>query len=365
MKANELVENIGTLLGEDFTNNPLWSEEELFKDLQVVLSLFGELTMLVDRCRVCLVDYVTGEMTLPLDLGQVYLGQYSQELMDIVDLGESEFLEETWGKDTTGSPKGMVVWGLGGEGVGRFIPVPSTIEVPAGGGSGVSEIELASPDTSVWKVTVGTDGVLSTSAGTTADPTQVIEGYGSYWDLSIDNSGVLTLSSSSSTTSSDLVLVDSGGVSWAVGAGLGGVLVTDLSQIGAGLLTGIIITKDGVDTYQDGNSDYGILVDIYSDGVSTTPDHVAKMERDYGFVQFCGQYTGQGTVWYKGLPQELYSLYNEVVVSDGLLPIIMHGVLSRALAKEGDGQDLEKSRLLSGVFVSECAAIRDTFGKRW
>jgi len=365
MKAKELVENIATLLGEDFTYNPLWTEAELFKDLQTIMGLFGELTMIVDRCYVGLVDYVTGEVEVPKDFGQVYFGQYSQEFMDLVDLDETEFLEETWIKDTTGSPKAMTSWGKGGRGKVRFIPVPSTVEVPAGGGTGVADIQMASPDSSVWKVTVNTSGVLLSAAGTVADATQVVEGYGGYWDLSIDNNGVLILTASSSTTASDLVLRDSSGVSWAVGAGLGGMLQTDLAQSGPGLCVSVIITKAGVDAYQDFNSDYGVVVDAYATGVAATPDHVVKMDRDYGAVQFGGQYTGQGTIWYKGLPQELYSLYTEVVVSAGLLPVLEHGVLARAWAKQGDGLDMEKSQLMAKIFLSECVAIRDTFGKRW
>jgi hypothetical protein len=120
-----------------------------------------------------------------------------------------------------------------------------------------------------------------------------------------------------------------------------------------------------VDTYQDGNSDYGILVDLYATGTSTTPEHVGKLSDDYGMVQFGDQYLGEGTMWYKGLPKEVFNLYTELVISDGLLPVIKHGVIARALNKDGDGQDKEKSKLLGNVFLSECDAIRNTFGKRW
>ena len=70
-------------------------------------------------------------------------------------------------------------------------------------------------------------------------------------------------------------------------------------------------------------------------------------------------------MWYKGLPKEVFNLYTEVLISDGLLPVIKHGVMARALAKDGDGQDKDKSKLLGSIFLSECDAIRNTFGKRW
>ena len=104
---------------------------------------------------------------------------------------------------------------------------------------------------------------------------------------------------------------------------------------------------------------------MYADGVGSSPEHTVKLSNDYGVVQYGSQYLGESTIWYKGLPQTIHSLYSEVLISPGLLPIIKHGVLSRALAKDGDGQDLDKSKLLSGIFVSECSAIKDTFGKRW
>ena len=368
MKAKELVEEIATMLGEDFEYAPLWTEVELFKELQVVLRLFGELTQLADRCQVCLVDYTTGEVDLPEDFGQLYFGQFSQEFMDVVDLNELEFLSETWMADSRGGPKGMTVWGQGGRSKARFVPVPSTVEVFAGGGSGVDEIVIASsPGGVLWKV-VCTSGVLvSSSTASAASAVQVIEGYGSYWNLGITDAGELTLSASSSTTESNLVFNDSvgNGQLWAVNAELGGVLDTQYAQWGPGVCVGVLLTKDGVDTYQDFNGDYGIVVDAYADGVGTTPDHVIKLESDYGFVQYCGQYEGCGTMWYKGLFRRLYSLYNEVMVNDGLLPVIKHGVLARAWAKEGDGQDLQKSKLMSMVFVNECKALKNSFGKRW
>jgi len=367
MKAIDFVEEVAELLSEDFTYSPQWTKAELFKDLQVVLWLFGELTQLVDRCGVELVDYLTGEVDLPDGFGQTYLGQYSQEMLDIVPLGESEFLDEDWMADGAGDPKGMLVWGSGDRSKARFVPRPSTVEVPAGGGTGIASLLIADSGANVWAL-LSVSGVLTTvSSAGVADSIQVIEGYGAYWDLGITTSGELTLTASTSTTSSNLVLNNSvvDGRAWSVVAGLEGVLVTDIAQWGPGLCTGVIVTKAGVDVYQTGNSDYGILVDAYATGSATTPDHVVKMDRDYGFVQYCGQYLGQGTFWYKGLPQEVYSTYNEMVISAGLLPVIKHGVLARAFSKDCDGQDKQKSKLLGNLFISECYAIKDTFGKRW
>ncbi|MCP4666292.1 MAG: hypothetical protein GY849_07985 [Deltaproteobacteria bacterium] len=366
MKAIELIEEIGELLGEDFTYSPLWSKDELLSDLIVVVRMFGELTLLVDRCRVCLLDYTTGEITLPDDFGQLFFGQYSQEFLDIVDLNETEFLNEAWLADGTGSPQGITVWGSGDNVKARVIPVPTTIEVPGGGGTGVDSV-LIDDGGSIWTVTCSEGVLISTLAGVTASAVQVIYGFGSYWDLGINTSGVLTLTASSSTTDSNLVLTDiaGDGREWAISAGLGGVLETDLGQWGPGLCTGIIVSESGVDTYQTGNSDYGILVDLYADGVSVSPEHVGKMSEDYGFVQYGDQYLGEGTMWYKGLPRRVDSLYSEVVISKGLLPVIKHGVLARAFSKDGDGQDLEKSNLLGKVFLSECESLKNTFGKRW
>ena len=368
MKATELIDEVGELLGEDFTNNPLWTKAELLKDLKVIIHLFAELTLLVDRCSVRLLDYNTGEMTLPTDFGQLYLGQYSQEFLDVIDLGETEFLDEAWTAEATGTPLGITTWGLGGDAKGKVIPVPTTIEVPAGAGTGVASVGITDSGAGVWTL-ISTAGILVTSSGGSASAVQVIEGFGNYWDLGVDTSGVLTMTASSSTTSSDLVLTNStpDGREWSVTAGLGGVLVTDLAQGGPGVLTGLIVAESGVDTYQDFDpaTDYGILVDMYADGVSTSPEHVAKLADDFGVTQYGDQYLGESTIWYKGLPQPVYDLYSEVVISEGLLPIIKHGVLARALSKDGDGQDLEKSKFLSNVFVSECKAVRDTFGKRW
>jgi len=368
MKATELIDEVGELLGEDFTNNPLWSKVELLKDLKVVVQLFGELTLLVDRCSVRLLDYNTGEMTMPKDFGQMYFGQYSQEFLDLVDLGETEFLDEAWAAEGKDTPQGFTTWGLGGDARGKIIPVPTTIEVPVGSGTGVASIGITDGGASVWTL-VCTSGVLITSAGGSSSAVQVVEGFGNYWDLGITAAGELTLTVSSSVTSSDLVLTNStpDGREWSITAGLGGVLVTGLAQGGPGVLTGLIVSESGVDTYQDFNpaTDYGILVDTYADGVSTSPEHVAKLSSDYGVTQYGSQYLGESTVWYKGLPQTVHDLYNEVVISDWLLPVVKHGILARALAKDGDGQDLDKSKLLASIFVSECKALRDTFGKRW
>jgi hypothetical protein len=366
MKATELIDEVGELLGEDFSNNPLWSKVELLKDLKVIVQLFGELTLLVDRCSVRLLDYNTGEMTLPGDFGQMYFGQYSQDFLDVVDLGETEFLDTLWAAQGKEVPQGITTWGIGGDAKGKVIPVPTTIEVPAGSGSAVASIGVADSGAGVWTV-VCTNGVLVTSSGGSASAVQVVEGFGNYWDLGVSTSGELTLTASSSTTSSDLVLEDTilGGINWSITAGLGGVLVSDLAQGGPGVLTGLIVSEGGVDTYQDFNSDYGILVDAYATGVSVSPEHVVKVSSDYGFTLYGSQYLGEGTVWYKGLPQDVHDLFSEVVISDGLLPIIKHGVLARALAKDGDGQDLDKSKFLANVFLSECGAIKDTFGKRW
>lgn len=366
MKAIEFIDEIAEVLGEDFEYSPLWTREGLLKDLQVVWGLFSELTMLVDRCRACVLDYNTGEIKLPPDFGQLYFGQYSQEFLDIVGLGETEFLSEAWTADGTGDPQGITVWGSGDRSVARVIPVPTTIEVPGGGGTGVSSVKI-SDGGSIWTVTCSEGVLISTAAGASADSTQVIEGFGSYWDLGISVSGELTLSSSSSTTSSNLVLDDiaGDGRGWAVTAGLGGVLQTDLGQWGPGVCTGILVSESGVDTYQDFDSDYGVVVDVYADGVTVSPEHVGKLDTDYGFVLFGDQYLGEGTMWYKGLLKGVYGLYTEMMLSPGLMPIIKHGVLARAFAKDGDGQDLEKSKLLANVFMSECEAVKNTFGKRW
>lgn len=365
MKATDLLDEIGEQIGEDFSHSPLWTKAELVKDLRVVVGLFGELTQLVDRCRVCLVNYNTGESIMPTDFGQVFFGQYSQQHLDLVALGETEFLSETWPKDTTGSPKGITSWGQGLNGRVRFIPVPTTVEVPVGTGTAVSSITL-NDGVSDWDVECD-NGVLVTSAGTGTAETYVVEGYGLYWDLTVNTSGVLVLTASSSTTSSEIVFKDAShaGRNWAVAATLSGELWTEYAQGGYGVCTGVIVEESGVDTYQDMNSDYGIVVDAYADGVATSPEHCVKVDKAFGVVQFGSQYTGEATIWYKGLPQEVENLYSEIVISDGLLPIVKHGLLARAYAKDGDGQDLQKSKLLAAVFLSECRAVRDTFGKRW
>lgn len=225
MKATDFIDDIGELLGEDFTYSPLWTKAGLLKDLQVVWGLFGELTMLVDRCRVCLLDYTTGEVTLPEDFGQLYFGQYSQEFLDIVDLNETEFLSETWMADGTGTPQGITVWGVGDRAKARMIPVPSTIEVPGGGGTGVVSV-LLDDGAAIWTVTCSEGVLVSTLAGVTASTVPVVYGYGLYWDLGIDTDGVLTLTASSSSTVSNLVLTDIAldGREWAVTAEVGGVL---------------------------------------------------------------------------------------------------------------------------------------------
>jgi len=366
MKAGELIDEVGELLGEDFTYSPLWTKAEILLDLQVVIRMFGELTNIVDRCRTCLVDYTTGEVIVPDDFKGLYFGQYSQEFLDLVDLNETEFLAEAWIADGTGTPQGLTTWGSGDDAKVRVIPVPTTIEVPGGGGTGVASV-LVSDGASVWTVTCSEGVLISTLAGATADAVQVVYGYGSYWDLGITTDGELTLTASSSTTASNLVLTDiaGDGREWAVTAELGGVLQTDLGQWGPGVCTGILVSESGVDTYQTFNQDEGIVVDVYATGVSTSPEHVGKLSDDYGMVQYGDQYLGEATLWYKGLPKDVHSLYTELEISVGLLPVIKHGLMSRLLAKDGDGQDKEKSKLLGHIFLSECFALQDTFGKRW
>ncbi|MBU2177482.1 MAG: hypothetical protein KJ556_20510, partial [Gammaproteobacteria bacterium] len=125
-------------------------------------------------------------------------------------------------------------------------------------------------------------------------------------------------------------------------------------------LDGVDQTITQIDVTQDDN--YGIIVDAYATGVSTTPDSVIRINEPVGMVLYDRTSDDSMDLWYIGHGGNITTIEDELFISGAFIPIIKHGILALAYGHESDGQDLKKYKLLTGIFTAECDAVKRIFG---
>jgi len=362
MRVNDFLTDLGDMLQEDYVTSPVWTKAEVFGYVRQTLKTFCQLTQLIDRHENRLVNGTDGGVSMPEDFDQLYMVQFSQLMKDIVTVEEFDFAQDGWLSDVKGVPMASTVVGSGGSATVGFAPVPSSV-YDGGVSPGTTLTVRLDSGTDEWLLTV-TAGVLSTAISAGAASTLVIAGPSTYWDLGITVAGQLTLTASASTSADTVILQDAGSthLHWEVESSDSGELITGASGGQYGLGVAAILDTT---TYQDFDQEYGIIVDAYADSVSSTPADVVKVNSPVG-VSLVGRSGDEAaTVWYKGSHRDLGSYYNDIWLSDGLMPVLKHGVLALAFGHDGDGRDVEKAELMKNIFFAECTSIRGIFESRW
>jgi len=364
MRVNEFLDIAGNYLQEDFSTSPVWTKDELLGCVRQVYRQFCVLTGLVDKTEIRLINGTTGEADVPKDFESLYFAQHEQRHLDIVKLDELDFVSGTWLGGTTGTPNAVSVIGSGDNAAVRYVPVPSSVW--AGGSDSTLDM------TAVYLTGGGNqylvdvvDGILRTTLAVGADNYPVIASpSGNRFMLLVTTNGELHTFAMPVGTAVDYVgLTDaSSDLIWELTCTDSGELVTTPEYAHIGLATAALIDNA---TYQDFDTEYGIVVDMYADGSTTSPAYVGRVNSSRGLSLYAYTSDEAGMLWYKGALPELGSLYSELKLSSGFLPVILHGVLSLAYAHNGDGRDPQKAELLSQVFIAECEAIKRGFEFRW
>lgn len=369
MNLEELLNDLGDLLQEDFTYSPMWTKAELIGYLRQVVREFSAKTRIVDQQSIEIVDGTTGEASMPSDFNDAYYVRFGDRHTDVVTLGELDFIDADWTAQGTGtSPLGCSIYGSGTEATIRFVPVPSSVLSADDLGS-VDTLKLSSAvSDDVWLVTV-TSGVLVTTASTGTTTAPVIKSDTKYWDLGINSLGELTTTASASITKTDIDLEDSTDSQiWSLDANDTGELVLNTASYGK--ICSLQI--DGVyQTFEAGSTattySHGVIADAFATGVSVTPTHVALKDMPIGMVIHVRQSNGAANVWYKshvGHMGELVSQSGDLLLAEPYIGIIKHGILAKAYSHENEGQDLDKAKLLGQIFDAECTAVKALFGGR-
>jgi hypothetical protein len=368
MKVDDLLDIAGDYLQEDYVTSPVWTKAQLLECVRQVYRQFCALTGLVDRSEIRLISGTTGEADVPKDFESLYFAQYEQTHLDIAELDELDFVSGTWLGGTTGTPKAVSVIGSGDNAVVRYVPVPSGVW---DGGTASADLDKTvtymrastAHRFQVW----ANNGVLYLEPVAWASPYGElyirVPGVGNSWEVRLTSDGELYTNITTEATS-NIAFPDGdvSGVYWSVSCTADGELVTSPENSIYGLGVGAMIDSN---IWQDFDSEYGVVVDMYADGAATSPDYVGRMNSYRGLSLYAYTSDDTGMLWYKGSLPELGSVHGELVLSEGFIPVVLHGVLSMAYGLNGDGQDLHKAGLLSKVFVAECEAIRRGFEFRW
>ena len=358
MKTNDFISDIGDMLGEDFSRAPTWTRVELLGYLRKTIRRFSELALIIDEDSLRYVSSTTGEANVPASFVNAYYNSYDKTFIDMVQLGELDFVSGTWSLGTTGvSPLACTVMGGGKDAIIRVVPVPVGAIGPFGLGV-ITEVTLADSSGAFWDVTVDTSGVLSTTANLTGTSmTLVLNAPTTHWDLTVDTVGVLSTVASSSVTSQSVILLDANGMHWSVTTDDVGVLLT-----GSGYGKLVRLEIDGVN--QDFTSNYGTVTDAYAYGSTTTPSYVARLDGPFGVVTMGRVSDGALHTWYKGLISDTLNTESEIYLNDCFIPVIQHGVLALAYGAETSGCDSNKEKLLDAIFVAECTSVRRIFNRK-
>jgi hypothetical protein len=365
MKVDDLLDIAGDYLQEDYVTSPVWTKAQLLECVRQVYRQFCALTGLVDRSEIRLISGTTGEADVPKDFESLYFAQYEQTHLDIAELDELDFVSGTWLGGTTGTPKAVSVIGSGDNAVVRYVPVPSGVW---DGGSDhtltTTDLYIAYDPTHRYLVRTSSGVIQTVLSGAGVSVVPIIAGPSTFWEVSINVDGVLltTAIGSGSGFYYGLSDVNASSMYWELSCTDNGELVTTPEYAHIGLATSALVDNA---TYQDFDSEYGIIVDMYADGATASPAYVGRINSYRGLSLYAYTSDEAGMLWYKGSLPELGSVHGELVLSEGFIPVVLHGVLSMAYGLNGDGQDLQKAGLLSKVFVAECEAIRRGFEFRW
>lgn len=120
--------------------------------------------------------------------------------------------------------------------------------------------------------------------------------------------------------------------------------------------------RDGTRISIDTN--YGAIFDAYVSSADDDDQISFWVSGFVGGVIYAREAEDMLYLWYKGSIPDIEGLESEIWLNEGLIPILMHGVLARAYRKEGDGRDLNKARLLDQVFDLECRTLKQLFQRR-
>ena len=104
---------------------------------------------------------------------------------------------------------------------------------------------------------------------------------------------------------------------------------------------------------------------MYADTAATSPEYCGRVNQSRGLSLYAHTSDETGMLWYQGGLPELPSRYNEILLDDCFIPVLLHGVLSLAYNASGDGQDRNKAELLTKIFMAECGALQRSFQYRW
>lgn len=364
MKVDDFITDVGEVLQEDFTYAPLWTREQLLGFTRQALREMAFKTALVDKSRMFLVGGSTGEFSTPADFHSGYYLQFNRAMVDIVKYGDLEFVSQTWAlaaTDTT--PLAATVFGSGDNATIRLVPVPST--VTGAFESGVLSTVTVGVAGATWTVTC-TDGELITTAGAGSPVTVVIRGLsGTQWTLSANAVGELTTTADVGSTITTVYLTDtSTGEPMDVYATVDGRLVT--KSLAYGVITRLLLgttTQSLTTGTNSSNAEYGVLVDLYAMGVSTTPEHTARLSGPVGEVVVTRTADYAAELWYKSTFDDVTTVEGELFLSTPFLAILKHRVLSMAYECDCDGQDLIKAKVLNSLFDSECLAMKRMFNR--
>jgi hypothetical protein len=366
MKVEDLVDRVGELLEEDFSHSALRTKAIIVEYLKLTLTRFAALTRIVDKhsIRVCGTADELNFFTAPSDFTEAFAVMFDQRMLDLVRLNDMDFVEGGWlGATPASEPLSVTQKGSGADALFSMTPAPTSI---AGSfGTGVyEEVFLESPDGTVWEVTVN-GGVLITTPGAAGTAlTYIIPGPTTVWELIIDNLGVLD--TTLTTGNADNIYLEDAGATeliYYLKTDDFGVLDTETVY---GLTTGFQI--DG--TYQTFASDgtgasenYGVVVDCYATGVSTTPELVGLVDSAVGVINLDRTMHNRATLYYLGSLPEPDNLASTVFIHDAFVPVLEHGILALAYNEDGPGYDPQKAKILNAIFEAECESIRGTFGR--
>jgi len=364
VKVNDFIDDIGDVLQEDFVRSPLWTRTQLLGYVRQMLYEMSVRTMLVDRTRINLVDGSTGEFTAPSDFQSGYYLQFNRAMVDLVKYGDLEYSSQTWALNGTGAtPTAATVFGGGETATIRMVPVPSTVTGAFASGT-VSTLTLADSGGTVWTVTCN-GGRLVTTVGGSSGLSIVLRGATTQWTLGIDTLGQLVTTVNVGGTVSTVYLTDtSTSEPMDVYTNDSGEIVT--KTLAYGIITQLLLgtTAQTLTTGTNSTSaEYGVVVDLYATGVSTTPEHVARLDGPVGEIVVTRTSDYSAELWYKAHMVDVLTVESELWLSTPFLAMLKHGVLSLAFAHNGDGQDMMKANLLRKLFDSECEAIKRMFNK--
>ena len=365
MKVSDFITELGEVLQEDFTYAPLWTKAQLLGFTRQVLREMSTKMLIADRSRIMLVDGTTGEFSVPADFHGGYYLLFNRAFVDIVQYGDLEFASQTWALNSTATtPLAATVFGSGDATTVRLVPVPSTATGAFAAGT-VSSVLLADSGGVVWTVSVTNRELVTTIAGASG-ASILLGGPTTIWSLGINTSGQL-VTTAAVGEGSTVYLADSvDGVTVLVGVNDDGELVTSLTDAYGGVVKLLLddVEQTIIAGANSSNAEYGILVDLYATGVSTTPAHTARLTGPVGEVILTRTADYSAEMWYKAHFEDVLTQESELFLSTPFLAVLKHGVLALAYEHDTDGQDLVKAKLLKSLFESECTAIKRMFNRK-